>query len=106
MPLDRTVGNYFDSSSSFLRRVAQWKGPASYSTGGEAVSASTFGLGKIVVILSGTAVDATTGVRLPVYNPTTGKLAWYLFDGTNGITEVAAGQNLSTFSAPIEVIGQ
>lgn len=106
MPLDRSVGNYFDSSSSFLRRVAQWQGPASYVSGGETVAASTFGLGRIVVILSGMAVDATTGVRLAVYNPTTGKIAWYLFDGTNGITEVAAGQNLSTFKAPIEVIGQ
>ena len=106
MPLDRTVGNYFDSSASFLRRVAQWKGPASYATGGEVVAASTFGLGRIIAILSGPAVDATTGVRLPVYNPTTGKIAWYLYDGTNGITEVAALQNLSAFSAPIEVIGQ
>src|SRR5262245_1970711 len=106
MPLDRTVGNYFDSSSSFLRRVAQWKGPVSYTTGGEAVSAQTFGLGKIVVILAGQAVDATTGVRLPVYNPTTGEIAWQLYDGTNGITEVGAGVNLSTFSSPIEVIGQ
>jgi len=106
MPLDRTQGNYFDSSSSFLRRVAQWKGPTSYVGGGEVVSASTFGLGKIIAILTGPAVDATTGVRFPVYNPTTGKIAWYLYDGTNGITEVTAAVNLSTFSAPIEVIGQ
>src|SRR5262245_58575268 len=106
MPLDRTIGNYFDSSSSFLRRVAQWQGPSSYASGGEVVTPSTFGLGKIIAILAGQAVDATTGVRLPVYNPTTGKIAWYLYDGTNGITEVTAATNLSTFKAPIEVMGQ
>jgi hypothetical protein len=105
MPLDRTIGNYFDSSASFLRRVAQWKGPASYVAGGEAVSAATFGLGKIVALLSGTAVDAAGAVRLATYNPTTGKIAWYV-DGAAGFVEVAGGVNLSTFSAPIEVIGQ
>jgi hypothetical protein len=106
MPIDRTIGNYFDSSSSFLRRVAKWSGPASYSTGGEAVDASTFGLGKIIAFLTGPAVDAAGAVRTLVYNPTTGKIVWYVYDGTNGITEVTALTNLSTFSAPFEVIGQ
>jgi hypothetical protein len=105
MPLDRTVGNYFDSSSSFLRRVAKWTGPASYVTGGEAVTASTFGLGKIIAFLSGPAVDAAGAMRLAVYNPTTGKVMWYV-DGAAGFVEVAGAVNLSTFAAPIEVIGQ
>ena len=48
MPLDRSVGNYFDSSSGHLLRVARWTGPASYATGGEDVSPAVFGLGKIV----------------------------------------------------------
>lgn len=104
MPLDRSVGNYFDSSSSFLRRVARWTGPNPYATGGEAITAATFGLGKIVAILGGTANDAAGALRLAVYNPTTGKIAWYV-DGAAGFVEVANGVNLSTFSGPIEVIG-
>ena len=105
MPLDRTVGNYFDSSSSFLRRVAKWTGPASYTSGGEVVSAQTFGLGKIICLLAGPGNDASGALRLAVYNPTTGKMMWYV-DGAAGFVEVAGGVNLSTFSAPIEVIGQ
>ena len=106
MPLDRTVGNYFDSSSSFLRRVASWKGPNPYVSGGEAVTPATFGLGKILVFLSGTATDAAgANARVLVYNPTTGKLQWFL--GTaSGLQEVSAGADLSTFSAGFEVIGQ
>lgn len=105
MPLDRTVGNYFDSSSSFLRRVAKWTGPTSYTAGGEAVTASTFGLGKIICLLAGPAVDAAGAIRLAVYNPTTGKVMWFV-DGAAGFVEVAGSVNLSTFAAPIEVIGQ
>jgi hypothetical protein len=105
MPLDRTIGNYFDSSSSFLRRVAKWTGPNPYVTGGEAITAQTFGLGRIICLLTGPAVDAAGGIRLAVYNPTTGKVMWYV-DGAAGFVEVANGVNLSTFSAPIEVIGQ
>ena len=105
MPLDRSVGNYFDSSASFLRRVARWTGPASYVSGGEPVTAATFGLGRIVALLGGMGSDASGALRLAVYNPATNKIAWYV-DGATGFTEVAGGVNLSTFSAPIEVIGQ
>jgi hypothetical protein len=104
MPLDRTIGNYFDSSSSFLRRVAQWKGPNPYVTGGEPITAATFGLGRIIVINGSVAVDAAGAIRLAVYNPTTSKIAWYV-DGAAGFVEVAGGVNLSTFSGGIEVIG-
>lgn len=105
MALDRTIGNYFDSSSSFLRRVARWTGPNPYVSGGEPITAQTFGLGKILAFLGGTAVDAAGAVRLIVYNPTTGKVMWYV-DGAAGFVEVANGVNLSTFTAPFEVIGQ
>ena len=53
MPLDRSVGNYFDSSGSFIRRVARWTGPNPYVTGGEKADASVFGMGKIVAIFFG-----------------------------------------------------
>jgi len=105
MPLDRSVGNYFDSSSSFLRRVAVWKGPNPYATGGEAVTAATFGLGRILAFLPGTAVDAAGAVRTLFYNPVTQKIQWVSY-GASGASEVANGTDLSTFAAPFEVIGQ
>jgi len=102
MPLDRRVGNYFDNSGSFLRRVARWTGPTSYTTGGETVNAQTFGLGTIIAAIFSEAVDAGgTGYRTPVWNPTTGKLLWF-----SGVAEVTAGTDLSGYSAQFEIIGQ
>lgn len=103
MPLDRSIGNYFDSSGSFIRRVARWTGPASYVAGGEVATAATFGMGRIVAILFGNMTDAAgSGFRVPVYNPTTGKIM--VFAATGG-AEISGGTDLSTFSGSIEVIG-
>lgn len=101
MPLDRSIGNYFDSSGSFIRRVAQWKGPNPYAAGGELANASTFGLGKIVAIFFGNFTDGAT-YRVPAYNPTTGKVMIFTAAGV----EIAGGVDLSTFSTSVEVIGQ
>jgi|SRR5262245_11350499 len=103
MPLDRRVGNYFDNSGSFLRRVARWSGPPSYATGGEAVTPATFGLGTIVVATFTPALDATgANPRVPIWNAATQKLQWFAPGGT----EVAAATDLSAYSAGFEVIGQ
>jgi len=102
MPLSRTVGNYFDSSGSFIRRVERWAGPTSYVTGGEVVTPSVFGLGTIIAALFGVASDGTS-TRLVWWNPTTNRLMWFV---PNTNVEVANGTNLSTFSAQYEVIGQ
>lgn len=101
MPLDRTVGNYFDNTHAHLLRVARWTGPASYGTGGEDVSPSVFGLGKIVAL---PPVVITDGVsfRVGVWNIATGKLIW-MVPNTN--VEVAAAVNLSTFTGALVVYG-
>lgn len=102
MPLTRTVGNYFDSSASFLRRVERWAGPSSYVTGGEDCSPAMFGLGLIVKGPSGIASNGTD-TRLVWWNPTTEKLMWFLPD-TNA--QVANGQDLSAYSFQYDVIGR
>jgi len=103
MPLDRTVGNYFDKSGSFSRRVARWTGPTSYTTGGEAATPAAFGLGTIVVASFTPALDAAgANTRIVVWNKATQKIQWFSALGT----EVTAATDLSGYSAGVEVIGQ
>jgi hypothetical protein len=101
MPLDRSVGNYFDNTNAHLVRVARWTGPASYATGGEDVSPSVFGLGKIVALLAAVITDGTT-VRIGAWNITTNRLEW-IVPSTNA--EVANTTNLSTFTGSLVVFG-
>jgi hypothetical protein len=101
MPLTRTIGNYFDSSKGFLRRVERWSGPTSYVTGGEACAPSVFGLGTIIKGINGIASNGTD-TRLVWWNPTTNLLMWFV---PNTNVEVANGTNLSGYSIQYEVIG-
>lgn len=101
MPLTRSIGNYFDASGSFLRRVERWTGPSSYATGGETCSASTFGLGTLIKGPNGIAFDGTN-VRLVVWQPSTNKLLWFV---PNTGAEVANGVDLSAYSLQFEVVG-
>jgi len=101
MPLTRTIGNYFDSSGSFLRRVERWAGPTSYVTGGEACAAAIFGLGTMIKGPGGIAGNGTD-TRLVRWNPTTNALQWFV---PNTNAEVANGTDLSAYSLQYEVIG-
>jgi len=103
MPIDRSVGNYFDHSGSFIRRVARWTGPNPYATGGEVATPATFGLGIIVAFLLSEGTNAAgSGTMTPVWNATTQKLQWFTAAGA----EVTGGTDLSGYSAGFEVIGQ
>jgi len=104
MPLTRTIGNYFDSSGSFVRRVERWSGPSSYVTGGEVLSAATLGFGILVAFTPAPALNAAgTAIRTVVWNPVTNRLMWFVTD--TGL-EVANGVDLSTFTFQYEAIGQ
>ena len=101
MPLDRSVGNYFDNTNAHLLRVARWSGPASYVAGGEDVSPSVFGVGKVIALVAAVITDGAT-VRIGAWNIATGKLQW-IVPNTNA--EVAGAVNLSTFSGAVVVFG-
>lgn len=102
MPLVRSIGNYFDASNSFLRRVERWTGPNPYVTGGEACAPSLFGVGTIVMGPGGVASNGTD-TRLVAWNATTQKLQWFV---PNTNAEVANGTDLSGYTLQFEVVGQ
>lgn len=101
MPLDRSVGNYFDNTHAHLVRVGRWTGPVAYVTGGEDVSPAVFGLGKIIAFGGLIITDGIT-CRIGVWNITTQKLQW-IVPNTNA--EVANAVNLSAFSGSLIVFG-
>lgn len=102
MPLDRSVGNYFDNTHAHLVRVARWTGPVSYATGGEDVSPAVFGLGKVIALVGLAVITDGTTVRIGAWNIATGKIQWFV---PNTNAEVAAAVNLSTFTGSLVVFG-
>jgi hypothetical protein len=99
--VDRTIGNYHDSSNARIRKIGRAVGPASYTAGGEPLAAPELGLGKVEVVLFEPLSDGTN-VHLAVYNVAAGTLSVY--DPTTG-AEVANGTDLSAFAARFEAIG-
>ena len=103
MTIDRSIGNYHDSSNARIRKIGSYVGSAVYVAGGDPVTPADFGLGKIEAILFAGAIDAAaTAIYFPVYNAATGTVAW--FSDATGV-EVVAGVDLSAFAARFEAIG-
>lgn len=100
--IDRTVAtNYHDATTSTLRKVGGYTGPAAYVAGGESFTPADLGVGKLHLVLFAEALDAALALRHVVWNPATQKAVWFV--GTTGV-EVAGGVNLSTFSVRFEAI--
>lgn len=73
-----------------------------YATGGEAVTASTFGLQYLEdVIVHGLAVDGSSTALLCSYNPTTGKIM--CFEGVAAGTPFAEKTNAEAYVASATV---
>lgn len=102
--IDRTIGAFFDASTSRLRRIGNYVGPASYVTGGDPFLPADVAMGRIEQIDFSTAVNVAGSLfRTLVWNPATNKVIW--LDITNG-AEIGNGTDLSGFSARFEAIGQ
>lgn len=98
MPLDlTTIPDRHDRSGNKARKLVRVTGPVSYATGGEALD---YGLSLVEVVL---ADHATNGVDLRIvqWDYANKKLKWFDLAGA----EIAAAQNLSTYSARLEVLG-
>jgi len=98
--IDRTIGNFHDSSNARIRKIGRYVGPASYVTGGDAAAPETLGLGKAEIVLF---TMATNGVdlRLVAYDHAAGTIKWFDLAGA----EIANGTDLSTYAARFEAIG-
>lgn len=92
-----TIPDRHDKSGSKIRKFWRVTGPTSYATGGESL---TFGLGRVELVLADHATNGTD-LRIVQWDYTNNKLKWFDLAGS----EIAAAQNLSTYSARLEVIG-
>lgn len=102
--IDKTVGQFHDSSHAHIRKVGGYTGPASYVTGGDPVSPADLGMARVTLMLFTPASNGTLFVY-PVWvgTATGGAVKWLV--GTTGV-EVAGGVNLSTYTARFEAIGK
>lgn len=102
--LTLTNVRFRDTAGIRQRRVVTVTGPASYATGGMTIAPADVSLGTIESVggVGGFLAWSGTAVRLVVYDRTNGKFVWYV---PNTGAEVAAAQDLSTFSANVELIG-
>lgn len=89
-----------DGSSSQKRQGAGYTGPASYATGGDAVSAADVRMGTISYI-NGLTISNGTAVLHGWYNPTTGKILWFVAAGT----QVTNTTDLSGYTGSFEFVG-
>ncbi len=100
MPFDITISPA-DLSASLRRQVFEYTGPASYTTGGEAIPADTVRMGTIHAVVGGTISDGTD-VYLVWFDEPNGNLL--VFVASTGV-EVANGVDLSGFTGRLEAIG-
>jgi hypothetical protein len=103
MAIDRSIGNYHDSSNARIRKIGRITGPAAYVVGGDPVTPADIGLGKIEAFLFEDAIDAglTANYEL-AYDHTNQAVVW--FSIATGV-EVVVGTDLSAFAARFEAIG-
>lgn len=104
--IDKTVGQYHDSSNACIRKIGGYTGPASYVAGGDPIVPGDLGMARITLMLFSIATDGTDFLY-PVWVPAAsgggGKVLWLV--GATGV-EVAAEEDLSTFTARFEAIGK
>ena len=98
--IQRTIGNYHDSSNARIRKIGRLLGPASYTAGGEPLTPAELGLGKVEVVLFEAFSNGTVCI-IGRYMPTTKVLQF--FDMTGAF--IAGGTDLSAYVARFEAIG-
>lgn len=100
---------FHDKSANYLRRLGQWQGPASYTTGGEIVDwFAALGFARVSTIIFQPFYNGSQAVLArftPGASPneaTAGTIMYFDFDGN----QLANGTALSGFTAQFEAIGR
>lgn len=100
MDITRTIGAYHDASNARIRKIGQFTGPASYTTGGDPLTPAEIGMGRVEVILC-EPFDNGTAIILAVYQVAAQTMKFY--DDT--FAEIGNGTDLSAYNARFEAIG-
>lgn len=90
---------------NLLHRLIDIDGLASYTTGGQAITAASLGFKRILFVASMTAADASNFTQALIAakkGASSFKLMWFV--ATTG-AEVANAVNLSTKSAKLYIVG-
>lgn len=100
--ISKTVARFQDDAGIRRRAVGQYTGPASYATGGEAVTAGDLGLGTVEFVDFDNPASSTPACRLVKYDYANAKVIWFDLAGA----EIANGTDLSTFVCRFEAVGK
>lgn len=95
------IGDFFDRSGSYVRRVFEYVGPTVYSTGGDSFTPESLAMGKIEAVL-GLLISNDSAVLFGYYNRSTKKILWYSATST----QVTNATDLSAYKGLFEVIGK
>jgi hypothetical protein len=107
VPIDNTLATSLvlprpDKSADRLRKTFRWTGPASYTTGGEAVNVTTvFGMGRIDKWTMDHPSNGSV-VIVALYDYTNAKIKYFDMAGV----EITSTTDLSTYSFRSEIIGR
>lgn len=101
MTVTRTIGAYHDASNARIRKIGQFTGPASYTTGGDPLTPAELGLGAVEVLLIEPFTNGTV-IIFSCYEVAAQTLKFYDLTGA----EIANGTDLSTYNARFEAIGR
>lgn len=91
---------YHDASNARIRKIGKIIGPATYTTGGDSLTPTALGLGKLD-FLQLDAFSNGTVIIVGLYDYTAQKLKFFDMVGA----EITNGTVLSAYSARFEAIG-
>jgi hypothetical protein len=102
----KAVSGAQDTFGGKFYGIADYSGPASYVSGGDAVDPHIFGFPNAILTLIGSEDQSNTYIAVPRPMASGFQVAWQLVWRTASTgAEVAPGTNLSTFTVRLSALG-